>query len=120
MAANIVIVEGGRVYEQTQVERLWFFPDCSEYLRYSPHFHMVYSGGFRTNFPLTHGFVIVMTGKLSIKDFNGYTTRKIVVRDQVWYNRLEIARGTPRPAPHEYAKMLRVAPVYASPKPIYG
>jgi hypothetical protein len=65
-------------------------------------------------------FVVVFDGKLSIKDFNGYTTRKIVVRDQVWFDRLEVTRGSPRPAPHEYAKLLRSAPVYASPRPIYG
>lgn len=97
MAAKIAIVERGvnsftqqpmaRVYQPENVERLWFFPDGSEYLRYSPHFHMIYSGGFRTNFPLVYGFVVVLEGKLSIKDYAGFTQRKIDVRDQVWFVR---------------------------------
>jgi hypothetical protein len=115
MAAQITIVEGGRILGMNGVERLWFFPDASEHLRYSPHFHMIYRGGFRTNFPLTHGFVVVHEGKLSVKSFFGETRTKIHVQDQVWF-----LRGTSQRAPWEYAKMLRVAPVYASPKPIYG
>lgn len=101
MAARIAIVERGRVHQTTSVERLWFFPDGSEFLRYSPHFHMVYPGGFRTNFPLSHGFVIVFEGKLSVKNYFGETIKRIQVQDQVWYS-----SGTSYPLPEFYAYML--------------
>lgn len=115
MAAQIVMVEQGRVLGMNAVERLWFFPDGSEYLRYSPHWHMIYQGGFRTNFPLTHGFVVVLDGKLSVKDFLGGTIQKINVCNQVWHFRTggALAKGV-------YASLLRVNPYYVSPKPVYG
>lgn len=115
MAARVAVVEGGRVYQTTSVERLWFFPNCSEYLRYSPHFHVIARGGFRQNLPLSHMFVVVFEGKLSIKNYWGETQRKIHVQDQVWFY-----RGTSQRAQGDYAKLLRLAPVYASPRPVYG
>lgn len=89
MAAKIAVVtpEVPFIWEPEGVERLWFFPEGSEYLRYSPHFHVIYDGGFRSNFPLTHMFVAVIDGKLSIKNYEGYTTERITVSDHVWYVR---------------------------------
>lgn len=87
MAAEVMTVSSGLVLGPDPVERLWFFPDGSEYLRYAPHFHTIQRGGFRTNFPLSHGFFIVLEGKLSVKNFYGGTVAKIEVRDQVWYLR---------------------------------
>lgn len=120
MAAQIVIVERGRVLGMTAVERLWFFPDGSEYLRYSPHFHVIHIGGLRTNFPLCYGFVVVLDGKLSVKDYLGKTITKIEVRDQVWYHRVSVSRGSPTPAKGVYAELLHVEPYYVLPKPIHG
>lgn len=87
MAARIVTVTPDSIWEPEDVERLWFFYNGSQYLRYSPHFHVIYRSGFRQNFPLTHMFVVVMEGKLSVKDYYGGTVERIVVRDQVWYFR---------------------------------
>lgn len=118
MAAQITIVEGGRILGMNSVERLWFFPDGSEYLRYSPHFHTIYRGGFRTNFPLTHGFVVVLEGKLSVKDFFGETIKRVEVRDQIWYS-----SGTSQPLPGVYAELLRTDHYYVGQpprKPVYG
>lgn len=116
MAAQIVIVEQGRVLQPETVERLWFFSEGSEHLRYSPHFHMIRNTGFRSNFPLVYGFVVVMDGKLSVKDYFGKTIQKINVRDQVWYSR---DRGCPLPG--VYASLLRVETFYErNAKPVYG
>lgn len=87
MSAKIVTVSPGLIWAPPEVERLWFFPDGSQYLRYSPHFHMIAKGGFRQNFPLTTCFVVVLEGKLSVKDFYGKTFQKITVEDQVWFKR---------------------------------
>jgi hypothetical protein len=87
MAAKVVTVTPGLVWEIPEVERLWFFPEGSEYLRYSPHFHVITRGGFRQNFPLTHMFVVVIDGKLSVKNFYGGTMQRITVSDHVWYVR---------------------------------
>lgn len=93
MAAKIAVVtpEVPFVWEPEGIQRLWFFPEGSEYLRYSPHFHAIYDSGFRSNLPLTHMFVAVIDGKLSIKNYEGYTTARITVSDHVWY-----VRGTNR------------------------
>lgn len=102
MAAKIAIVtpEVPFIWYPENVERLWFFPDGSEYLRYSPHFHVIYRGGFRQNLPLTHMFVVVFDGKLSVKDYWGRTITRITVSDHVWY-----VRGTDcqSPASKSYA-----------------
>lgn len=101
MSAKIVTVSENLVWSPPEVERLWFFPFGSEYLRYSPHFHMIERGGFRKNIPLCYSFVIVLWGKLSVKDFRGNTTDKIDVCDQVWFY-----RGTEQQALEAYTKML--------------
>lgn len=98
MAAIIVSVSPDLIWEPQNVERLWFFPDGSQYLKYSPHFHMIFSGGFRQNLPLIYSFVVVIEGKLSIKNYCGDTTQKINVRDQIWYY-----RGSLHRARREYA-----------------
>lgn len=89
MAAKIAVVtpEVPFIWEPEGVQRLWFFPEGSEYLRYSPHFHAIYDSGFRSNLPLTHMFVVVMDGKLSVKDYWGRTTHRIEVSDHTWYFR---------------------------------
>jgi hypothetical protein len=102
MAAKVVTVSHGLIWEPEELQRLWFFPDGSEYLRYAPHFHLIYQGGFRQNLPLIYSFVIVMEGKLSIKNYYGTTEQKIVVRDEVWFY-----PGVWNRATGEYAKMLR-------------
>lgn len=85
MAAKIVTVSPGLVWTPPEPARLWFFPDGSQYLKYAPHFHMIQPGGFRQNLPLSHMFVVILEGKLSIKDYYGRTFQRIVIRDQVWY-----------------------------------
>lgn len=89
MAAKIAVVtpEVPFIWKPEGIERLWFFPDASEYLRYSPHFHVIHTGGFRQNLPLTHMFVAVIDGELSIKDYEGYTIERITVSDHTWYIR---------------------------------
>lgn len=87
MAATVMTVSSGLVLGPGRVQRLLFFPSGSEYLKYSPHFHTIQRGGFRTNFPLSHGFFIILDGKLSVKDYWGVTTHRIEVKDQVWYFR---------------------------------
>jgi hypothetical protein len=103
MAARITTVTQELIWSPEDLERLWFFPDGSEYLRYSPHFHAIWPGGFRQNFPMTHMFVIVHEGKVSVKDYYGNTSCRIEVHDQVW-----CYRGTRRrPAKHVYASVHR-------------
>lgn len=82
MAAKIVTVSPNLIWEPEELQRLWFFPDGSEYLQYAPHFHAIYPNGFRTNLPLNHMFVIVMEGKFSIKDYYGQTVR---IRVETWH-----------------------------------
>lgn len=102
MAAKIIIVSPPEfMWATDEVERLWFFPDGSEYLRYAPHFHLIYSNGFRQNLPLVYGFVVVLEGKLSVKDFYGNTFKKIDVRDQVWF-----VRGTQGTARQIYRSII--------------
>lgn len=101
MAAKIVTVSPDVIWEPVGVQRLWFFPDGSEYLRYAPHFHLIYDGGFRQNMPLVYMFFVIMEGKLSIKSYWGNTNERIDVRDQVWFY-----RGTNRLAKRAYAMML--------------
>jgi hypothetical protein len=89
MAAEITTVSRDLIWSPQDVQRLWFFPDGSRYLRYSSHFHMIFKSGFRQNLPLMHWtnplFVVVYNGKLSVKNFWGTTIHKIEVIDQVWY-----------------------------------
>lgn len=101
MAARVTTVSPDLIWSPEGIERLWFFPEGSEYLKYSPHFHMIFKGGFRQNMPLCYMFIIVLEGKLSLKDYWGKTTSRIEVRDQVWYH-----RGTKSRAPWAYRKML--------------
>lgn len=102
MSATLQTVNySGRALSPNEVERLWFFPYASEYLRYSPHFHMIHASGFRQNLPLLYMFVIVLEGKLSVKDHWGNTLQKLEVRDQVWFE-----RGTQRRVPKIYDMML--------------
>jgi hypothetical protein len=100
MSARITTITQDLIWEPPDVERLWFFPDGSEHLRYSPHFHIITKSGFRQNFPLTHMFVVVFDGKLSVKDYYGKTNVRINVRDQVWY-----FRDSDRRAKHVYASV---------------
>jgi len=108
MAAKILSISRGLILSMPDIERLWFFPDGSEYLKYSPHFHVIHPGGFRQNLPLSYSFVVVLEGKLSVKAFDGFTTHKIEVRDQVWF-----MRGQENRAPKLYAKI--VQPIRARP-----
>lgn len=108
MAATIVTVSPEVVWGPEELQRLWFFPDGSEYLRYSPHFHAIYPSGFRTNLPLNHMFVVVFDGKLSIKNYYGETIQKIEVNGQIWYY-----RSSPRQAEQEYAMTLPGKEAYA-------
>lgn len=108
MAAELVTVSPGLVWAPPEVERLWFFPDGSEYLRYAPHFHLIHKGGFRMNLPLTRMFVVVINGKLSIKDYYGETEEKIEVREHVWFT-----RGTQSRAQGVYALTLPGDRAYA-------
>jgi hypothetical protein len=108
MAATITTVSPELIWTPERISRLWFFPEASEWLRYAPHFHVIYPSGFRTNLPLTHSFIVVLEGKLSIKNYYGQTTQKIVVRDQVWYY-----PGVWNRAQGEYAKMLPGKEAYA-------
>jgi hypothetical protein len=85
MAAKIASVDFDGFIWETDVQRLWFFPDGSEYLQYAPHFHAIHFGGFRQNLPLTHMFVVVFEGKLSVKSYAGHTFKKIEVSDHMWY-----------------------------------
>lgn len=101
MAARIITVSQGKVWWPEDVERCWFFPHGSEFLRYAPHFHVIHGGGFRQNLPLNHMFVVVMDGKVSIKDYWGKTFERIDVLDQVWHS-----RSTKRKAPQTYRKTL--------------
>lgn len=102
MAATFITVSySGLIINPQEVQRLWFFPDGSEYLRYSPHFHMIETDGFRQNLPLVYTFVIVLNGYLSVKDYWGETVGRIDVREQVWYE-----RGTYRRVPRVYDQML--------------
>jgi hypothetical protein len=98
VSAKIVVVGPYGVLSELEPERLWFFPDASDYLRYSPHYHLIMPGGFRQNLPLVYNFVAVMEGKLSVKDYWGQTINRISVRDQVWY-----LRGTQKKTPEHYA-----------------
>lgn len=108
MAAQIVTVTPQMIWTPERLERLWFFPNGSEYLRYAPHFHAVYPSGFRTNLPLNYMFVVVLEGKLSVKNFYGETTCRIEIRDQVWYT-----RGTNHKNPRFYAMTLPGKEAYA-------
>jgi hypothetical protein len=102
MSARVQTVSySGLIIGPEQVERLWFFPYGSEYLRYSPHFHMIEASGFRYNVPLMYTFVIVLEGKLSLKNHWGTTMQKLEVRDQVWFE-----RGSQRRVPRIYDMML--------------
>lgn len=103
MAATITTVDRGSgvIWEPEGIERCWFFPHGSDYLKYSPHFHLVFTGGFRQNIPLNGVFVVVMDGKISIKDYWGKTFERIDVEDQIWYS-----RGNKRVAPQIYRKVL--------------
>lgn len=102
MSAKIVTVSPTLVWTPEEISRLWFFPEGSEFLRYAPHFHAIHHSGFRQNLPLNYMFVVVLEGKLSIKDFSGFTTHKIDVRDQVWF-----MRGQEDRTPKLYAKILQ-------------
>lgn len=115
MSAKIVTVsrEVPFIWDPGELERLWFFPDGSEYLRYSPHFHAIHRGGFRQNFPLIHMFVVVLAGKLSIKDYSGFTVRKIEVRDQVWF-----VKGSDVRAQGDYATTIPGRAYVRRPNPI--
>lgn len=106
MAARVVTVSPDMIWEPPDIQRLWFFPDGSEYLKYSPHFHIIYQSGFRQNMPLCYMFFIVLEGKLSIKDYWGRTTRKIEVWDQVWFTRIRRSSPDWAKAPSSYALML--------------
>jgi hypothetical protein len=101
VAAEILTITPDLVWSPPDVQRLWFFPHGSQYLRYSPHFHMIARGGFRQNFPLNHMFILVLGGKLSVKDHHGFTVQRIDVRDQVWY-----VRGTQTKTPKLYASTI--------------
>jgi hypothetical protein len=109
MAAKIVVISKKFVWEPIDVERLWFLPNGSEFLRYSPHWHLWFKGGFRQNVPMTYYgnamFVVVMEGRFSIKNYYGGTVHKIEVEDHTWYDR-SIARA---PARSWYSKMVRGA-----------
>ena len=87
MAARITTVTPDLIWSPEDVQHLWFFPNGSAYLRYSPHFHMICRGGFRQNLTLTHMFVVVYEGKFSVKSFDGLTYQRIEVRDQIWFLR---------------------------------
>lgn len=89
------------LWEPMEVERLWFFPHRSEYLRYSPHWHMIFKGGFRQNLPLSDQFVVVKNGKFSIKDYHGHTLFKMLVVNHVWYIRQQYERR-----PYLYQRLL--------------
>lgn len=105
MAAEIVTVSlDGFVWAPDDVNRLWFFPDGSDYLKYAPHFHVIYQGGFRQNLPLNRMFVVVQEGKLSVKDYWGRTTHRIEVCDHTWYFR---DTNCQRRARWIYAQMVR-------------
>lgn len=112
MSAQIVTVSPDLIWAPEGVQRLWFFPDGSEHLRYSPHFHMIFESGFRQNLPLQHWasptFVVVMDGKLSVKNFYGRTLKRILVKDQVWFD-----RGSGRRAQGVYAMMVPGKKAYA-------
>lgn len=97
MAARIVSVSPGLIWP-VEAHYLAFFPNGSEYLRYSPHWHVVHLSGMRQNLPLVYGFVVVLEGKFDIKNFSGTTGYRIHVRDQVW--RL---RETQKSVPELYA-----------------
>lgn len=101
MAARVTTVSPDLIWTPEGINRLWFFPEGSQYLKYSPHFHMIFNGGFRQNMPLCYMFIIVLEGKLSVKNYWGQTTERIEVMDEVWY-----VRGTDRWARRAYAKML--------------
>ena len=75
------------IWEPPDIQRLWFFPNGSEHLKYSSHFHIIYESGFRQNMPLCYMFFVVLEGKFSVKDYYGRTTEKIHVKDQVWHTR---------------------------------
>lgn len=99
MSAKIITVDAHGVQFPMEPERLWFFPDASDHLRYSPHYHVIMPGGFRQNLPLVYGFVVVLEGKLSVKDYWGQTINRIDVRDQVWF-----LRGQSQRTPNLYAQ----------------
>lgn len=100
MSAKIVTVSPSLIWHPNELQRLWFFPKGSRFLRY-PHYHAIFPGGFRQNLPLWPMFVVILDGKLSIKNFDGKTVRRIDVRDQVWYH-----RGTNQTAQMIYVQML--------------
>jgi hypothetical protein len=100
VAAKIVAVTPDLIWPVEPL-RLWFFPDASEWLRYSPHFHIIMPSGFRQNLPLTRMFVAVMEGKLSIKNYLGETYQRIEVRDQIWF-----VRGSDVRAQQAYAQIV--------------
>lgn len=100
MSAKIVTVSPGHLLIPEEPQRLWFFPDGSALLRYAPHFHMIMGSGLRQNLPLSHMFVVVLEGKVSIKNFYGRTIERIDVRDQVWFY-----RGRSKAAQDVYAQL---------------
>lgn len=113
MAAKIVTVSPKPdylIWYPENINRLWFFPNGSEYLRYSPHFHAIYHGGFRQNLPLVYMFVVVLEGKLSVKDYWGETTHRIEVSDHTWYFR---DTNCQHRAEWTYAQMLPGKAAYA-------
>lgn len=107
MATRITSVSPDLIWTLRDIQRLWFFPNGSKYLRYSPHFHMIFFGGFRQNFPLIYSFVVVHEGKLSVKNYEQETVEKIDVRDGVWFY-----RGSLRRAEDVYAMTLPGAEAY--------
>jgi hypothetical protein len=102
MSAKIVTVSQDLIWSPEDVQQLWFFPDGSQYLQYSPHFHAIFTNGFRQSFPLMYSFVVVLEGKLSVKEYWGKTQYRINVKDQVWFD-----RGSGRKVPQIYRKILR-------------
>lgn len=98
MAARIVSVSPDLIWP-IEVRYLAFFPNASEYLRYSAHWHVQHTSGMRQNLPLDYGFIVVLEGKFDIKKYNGRTVHRIhVASDQIW--RL---RETQQPVPKLYA-----------------
>jgi hypothetical protein len=97
MAAKIKVISPDLspswIWDPGPVERLWFFPSGSEYLRYAPHFHVIHQGGLRQNLPLSHMFVVVYEGKLSVKNYSGETYIRIDVRNQIWFIRGSMVRA---------------------------
>lgn len=101
MAAKIISVDQDLIWKPEDIERLWFFPNGSEHLKYSAHFHLWYKSGFRQNLPLCHTFIVVLEGKLSVKNYYGGTEHRIDVWNQIWR-----FRGTDMLALYVYAQMV--------------